>query len=87
MSTGELNAEDKNAGPSLFYQCLAELFGTCFIVILGVNAVHGAVLAGGAQGNFQVGMMFALGIAFGVYTAGSVRETPSVPMSVSNPDC
>lgn len=64
---------EKDTSPSLFYQCLAEAFGTCFIVIVGVNAVHGAVLAGGAAGNFQVGMMFALGIMWGVYTAGSVR--------------
>ena len=61
-----------SADPSIFYQCLAEAFGTCLIVIIGVNAVHGAVLAGGAAGNFQVGMMFALGIMWGVYTAGSV---------------
>lgn len=64
--------DTKAAAPSLYYQCLAEAFGTCFIVIVGVNAVHGAVLAGGAAGNFQVGMMFALGIMWGIYTAGSV---------------
>jgi hypothetical protein len=51
--------------PSIFYQMFAEVLGTCFIVIVGVNAVHGAVLAGGAAGNFQVGMMFALGIVRG----------------------
>ncbi len=69
-----LSVEAKQSSPSIFYQCLAELFGTCFIVIVGVNAVHGAVLAGGAAGNFQVGMMFALGIMWGVYTAGSVSN-------------
>lgn len=51
---------------------MAEALGTCSIVIIGVNAVHGAVLANGAAGNFQVGMMFALGIMWGAYTAGSV---------------
>lgn len=47
--------------PSIFYQMMAEALGTMFIVVVGVNAVHGAVLAQGAAGNFQVGMMFALG--------------------------
>lgn len=59
--------------PSIFYQMLAEAFGTCLIVILGVNAVHGAVLADGAVGNFQVGIMFAIGIGFGVWTAGASK--------------
>ena len=67
------SAEAKHVAPSIFYQCLAEAFGTCFIVVIGVNAVHQAVLVkGGVAGNFQVGMMFALGIMWGVYTAGSV---------------
>lgn len=55
------DAADEPKTPSLFYQMMAETIGTMFIVIIGVNAVHGAVLAGGAAGNFQVGMMFALG--------------------------
>lgn len=71
--------------PSIFYQCLAELFGTCFIVIIGTNSVHGAVLAQGAAGNFQVGMMFALAVMWGVYTAGSISGghlNPSITVAI-----
>jgi glycerol uptake facilitator protein len=60
------------AAPSIFYQVMAEAIGVCFIVVVGVNAVHGAVLAGGAADNFSVGMLFALGIMWAVYATGSV---------------
>jgi glycerol uptake facilitator protein len=63
---------DGSYAPSIFYQLVAECIGTMFIVIIGVNAVHAAVLANGAAGNFQVGIMFALGIMWGVYTAGPI---------------
>jgi glycerol uptake facilitator protein len=63
---------DSPSTPSIVYQLLAECIGTMFIVIIGVNAVHAAVLANGAAGNFQVGIMFALGIMWGIYTAGPI---------------
>lgn len=78
--------EDAPTTPSLFYQVMAEAIGVCFIVVVGVNAVHGAVLAGGAAGNFQVGMMFALGIMWAVYATGSVsggHANPAITAAVA----
>lgn len=76
--------EETHGHASLFYQVMAEAIGVLFIVIVGVNAVHGAILAQGAAGNFQVGMMFALGIMWGIYTTGSVSSghiNPAITVS------
>lgn len=62
--------EANRSDPSIFHQMLAEMIGTMILVCVGVNAIHGALLANGAIGNFQVGMVFALGIMWAVYATG-----------------
>lgn len=67
----ELDLEPKPA--SITYQMFAEAIGSMFICICGLNAVNAAVIAGGASGgNWQVGVMFGLGIIWGIYTAGPI---------------
>lgn len=63
----------KSAKPaSIAHQMLAEAVGTMFITLFGLNAVSAAVLANGAAGNFQVGVMFGLGVIWGIYTAAPI---------------
>jgi glycerol uptake facilitator protein len=54
-------------------QCvLAEVIGTFLLVFFGCGAVHVAVLFGGLNGLWQVGIVWGLAIMFAAYTVGPI---------------
>ncbi len=57
---------------NLFGQCLAEFFGTLVLVFFGVGIVNAAVLAGVAQGLWQVAAVWGAAVALAVYATGAV---------------
>jgi len=57
---------------SLLGQCLAEFFGTLVLVFFGVGIVNAAVLAGVAQGLWQVAAVWGAAVALAVYATGAV---------------
>jgi glycerol uptake facilitator protein len=57
---------------SLRYECMAEFIGTYILVFFGVGSVHTAVLLGGQQGIWQVGVVWAVAISLAIYAVGAV---------------
>ena len=56
--------------PSLRHCCTAELIGTFLLIFFGCGSVHVAVLLGGLQGLWQVGIVWGLSIMLAIYTIG-----------------
>ncbi|MCA8994135.1 MAG: aquaporin family protein [Planctomycetaceae bacterium] len=52
--------------------CLAEVVGTFLLIFFGCGAVHVAVLFGGLQGLWQVGIVWGLAIMLAIYTIGHI---------------
>lgn len=71
-STVTAKPENEQPEPSITYQMLAETLGTMIIILVGLSSVNAAIIAQGASGNWQVGIMFALSIAWGIYSAGPI---------------
>jgi glycerol uptake facilitator protein len=71
---------------SLRYECLAEFIGTYILVFFGVGSVHTAVLLGGQQGIWQVGVVWAVAISLAIYAVGAVSGAhinPAITVSFS----
>jgi glycerol uptake facilitator protein len=64
--------EDAVAEVPLSRACLAEALGTFILVFFGVGAVQVAVLTGALSGLWQVAIVWALGVALGIYVAAPV---------------
>ncbi len=58
--------------PSLIRRCLAELLGVFLLVLLGVGAVHVAVLTGSLAGLFQVAIVWGIAIGLAIHAFGAV---------------
>lgn len=58
--------------PTLLGECLSEVFGTFILVFFGVGAVNAAVFSGAQSGLWQVAIVWAVGIALGIYAVGAV---------------
>lgn len=78
--------KSKPPAPSLIYQLVAEAVGTLLIIVIGLSSVNSAILTGSASGSLQVGIMFALGIMLGIYTAGPISGghlNPAITLAIA----
>jgi len=57
---------------SLTACCIAEAIGTFFLVFFGCGSVHVAVLLGGLEGLWQVGVVWGVSIMLAIYVCGAV---------------
>jgi glycerol uptake facilitator protein len=57
---------------SVTKKCLAELWGTYLLVLLGCGAVHASVLTGAQSGLWQVAIVWGLAVMLAIYTVGAV---------------
>ncbi len=57
---------------SLSKQCLAEVFGTFILILLGCGAVHSAVLTGAQSGLWQVAIVWGIAVMLAAYTVGGI---------------
>lgn len=67
-------------------QCIAEVIGTFILVFFGTGAVFVAVYHGALGGLFDVGMIWALGIALAIYATAGVSGAhinPAVTLAVT----
>jgi glycerol uptake facilitator protein len=71
---------------TLMHECAAELIGTYLLVFFGTGSVWIAVLVGGLNGLWQVGMVWAIGIALAIYATGAVSGThinPAITLALT----
>jgi len=57
-----------------FHQCMAEFFGTLFIVLFGVGSVCSAVSSGMLMGLWQVAVVWGFGVALAIYATAAVSS-------------
>lgn len=62
---------DKLKHVRLFWQCVAELYGTALLVIFGVGSVMMSTLTGGVD-LAAIILLWGLGITFAIYCVGSI---------------
>lgn len=61
----------KPALPDLRKACVAEMFGTMVLILIGLGSVVQTVLGGGHNGSYlSINFGFALGVVFGIYICG-----------------
>ena len=58
-------------GCTLLHKCVAELVGTCMIVIFGVGCVNSVILTGAQSGLWQVAVVWGFGVALAIYCTAS----------------
>ena len=58
--------------PSLWRQCLGEVFGTFILVFFGIGSVHAAVITGAQMGIWQVAIVWGIGIALAIYATSAI---------------
>lgn len=63
---------DRESGPSLSRQFVAEVFGTFLLIFFGCGAVHAAVLTGAQSGLWQVAIVWGVAIMLAIYSVGGV---------------
>lgn len=57
---------------SLFGQCVAEFIGTGLLIFFGVGCVAALVLAGAQMGQWEISIIWGLGVAIAIYVTGGV---------------
>ena len=69
-----VTADVKVASTRIPKWAIGEFFGTFFLVFFGCGAVCSAVTTGAVVGALQIGIVFGLGIATGIYLTGSLSS-------------
>eukprot|EP00418_Pyrodinium_bahamense_P019271 CAMPEP_0179128050 /NCGR_PEP_ID=MMETSP0796-20121207/60692_1 /TAXON_ID=73915 /ORGANISM="Pyrodinium bahamense, Strain pbaha01" /LENGTH=501 /DNA_ID=CAMNT_0020826873 /DNA_START=58 /DNA_END=1563 /DNA_ORIENTATION=+ len=70
----------------LFYEMMAEAWGTGFIVIFGVGSVCSAVTSGDLKGLWQVAVVWGFGVGLAIYCTASVSGAhlnPAVSLALA----
>lgn len=77
---------DKNKSHALLGKCIAEFIGTGFLVFFGVGCVAALVLNGSEFGQWEVSIVWGLGVAIAIYcTAGvsGAHLNPAVTIALT----
>lgn len=77
---------DQNKSRTLFGQCLAEFMGTGLLVFFGVGCVAALVLTGADFGQWEISIVWGLGVAIAIYcTAGvsGAHLNPAVTIALT----
>lgn len=75
-----------NRQPTLFGQCLAEFIGTGLLIFFGVGCVAALVLTGAQYGQWEVSIVWGLGVTIAIYcTAGvsGAHINPAVTIALA----
>jgi len=75
-----------NEGGTIRYRCIAEFWGTFFLVFFGTGSVANAVFSGALSGLWQVAMIWGFGLAIAIYSTASVSGAhlnPAVSLSLA----
>ncbi|MGL4861149.1 MAG: MIP/aquaporin family protein [Enterobacteriaceae bacterium] len=75
----------KQNSPSLMNQCIAELLGTALFVFFGIGCVAGLLIAGANYGQWEISVIWGLGVALAIYlTAGvsGAHLNPAVTLAL-----
>lgn len=72
--------------PTLLRQCIAEFIGTGLLIFFGVGAVAALVLTGATFGQWEISIVWGLGVAIAIYcTAGvsGAHINPAVTIALA----
>ncbi|MCV5664370.1 aquaporin, partial [Escherichia coli] len=75
-----------NKHPSLLGECLAEFIGTGLLIFFGVGCVAALVLTGASFGQWEISIVWGLGVAIAIYcTAGvsGAHINPAVTIALA----
>ncbi|MCK6262503.1 aquaporin family protein [Vibrio sp. ZSDE26] len=75
-----------NKHPSLLGECIAEFIGTGLLIFFGVGCVAALVLTGAEFGQWEISIMWGLGVAIAIYcTAGvsGAHINPAVTIALA----
>ncbi|CAM3620355.1 MIP/aquaporin family protein [Parendozoicomonas haliclonae] len=67
-------------------ECLAEFIGTALIIIFGAGVVSALVLAGASFGQWEISVVWGLGVSIAIYVSGGVSGAhlnPAVTIALS----
>lgn len=70
----------------LLFECIAEFYGTMFIVLFGVGSVNTAVAVGAHQDLWHVAMIWGFGVGLAIYCTASVSGAhlnPAVSLALA----
>ncbi|WP_330927335.1 MIP/aquaporin family protein [Candidatus Sororendozoicomonas aggregata] len=71
---------------SLLGQCLAEFIGTGLLIFFGVGCVAALVLAGVDMGQWEISIVWGMGVAIAIYVTGGVSGAhlnPAVTLALT----
>ncbi|WP_301335675.1 MIP/aquaporin family protein [Endozoicomonas ascidiicola] len=71
---------------SLFGECLAEFIGSGLLIFFGVGCVAALVLAGVNFGQWEISIVWGLGVAIAVYVTGGISGAhlnPAVTLALT----
>ncbi len=75
-----------NKHPSLLGECLAEFIGTGLLIFFGVGCVAALVLTGASFGQWEISIVWGLGVSIAIYcTAGvsGAHINPAVTIALA----
>ena len=86
LQTCAMQAEVNVMRKSLLGECLAEFIGTSLLIFFGVGCVAALVLAGADFGQWEISIVWGLGVAIAVYVTGGVSGAhlnPAVTLALT----
>ncbi len=63
---------NKIATPSLMGQCIAEFLGTGLLIFFGAGCVAALVVAGASLGQWEISIIWGLGVALAIYLTAAI---------------